>query len=140
MSAAMSFVESNWMLILVMVLSGAMLIWPYLQRVISPLQEIGNLNATHLINTRNAVLLDIRETAEYDGGHMPNAVHIPLGQLKSRGSELAKLVARPVVVYCERGMRTRGAVSLLGKLGFKEVYGLAGGFKAWKDAGLPIER
>jgi rhodanese-related sulfurtransferase len=136
----MPFIEANWMLILVMVLSGAMLVWPYIQRLSSPQKDVGNLQATRLINSENAVLLDIREPAEFEGGRMPNAIHIPLGQLKDRGGELAKLLARPVIVYCERGTRTRGAVAQLAKLGFKDVYSLAGGFKAWKDAGLPVEK
>jgi rhodanese-related sulfurtransferase len=136
----MSFIVSNWMLVLAFVVSGAMLVWPYVQRLASPVKDIGNLNVTHLINTRNAVLLDLREPAEFEGGRMPNAIHIPLGQLGNRGDELGKLVARPVVVYCQRGGRSRAAVSVLSKLGFKEIYNLAGGFKAWKDAGLPVEK
>ena len=46
----MSFIEKNWLLILVMFLSGAMLLWPILQRRFSPMKEVGNLNVTHLIN------------------------------------------------------------------------------------------
>ena len=78
----MSFIEKNWMLILVMFLSGAMLIWPIIQRRFSPVKEVGNLNVTHLINHQDAVLLDVRETAELTGGKLPNALHIPLSQLK----------------------------------------------------------
>ena len=77
----MSFIEKNWILILVMFVSGAMLLWPILQRRFSPVKDVGNLNATHLINHQNAVLLDVRETAELAGGKLPNAVHIPLSQL-----------------------------------------------------------
>jgi rhodanese-related sulfurtransferase len=135
----MSFIEKNWLLILVMFLSGAMLLWPLVQRRISPMKEIGNLNATHLINHQNAVLLDVREAKEFEGGKLPNAVHIPLSQLASRGGELAKLTGRPIVVYCARGQRSRAAAAGLQSLGFKDIYQLAGGFRAWKDAGLPLE-
>jgi rhodanese-related sulfurtransferase len=135
----MSFVEKNWMLILVMFLSGAMLLWPILQRRFSPVKEVGNLNVTHLINHQNAVLLDVRETAELTGGKLPNALTIPLSQLNARAGELAKLTSRPVVVYCARGNRSRTAGNLLAKQGFADVYSLNGGLKAWKDAGLPLE-
>lgn len=135
----MSFIEKNWLLILVMFLSGAMLLWPLLQRRFSPIKEIGNLNATHLINHQDAVLLDVREAKEFEGGKLPNALHIPLSQLDSRGAELAKLTARPVIVYCARGQRSRAAGAGLQKLGFKDIYQLSGGFRAWKDAGLPLE-
>jgi rhodanese-related sulfurtransferase len=134
----MSFIEKNWLLILVMFVSGAMLLWPILQRRFSPVKEVGNLNVTHLINHKNAVLLDIRETKEFEGGKLPDAVHIPLSQLDTRGSELASMSGRPIVVYCSRGQRSRGAAAALGKLGFAEIYSLHGGIKAWKDAGLPV--
>jgi rhodanese-related sulfurtransferase len=134
----MSFIEKNWLLIVVMFLSGAMLLWPILQRRFSPVKEVGNLNVTHLINHKNAVLLDIREDKEFEGGKLPDAVHIPLSQLDARAAELASMTGRQVVVYCSRGQRSRGASAALVKLGFAEIYSLHGGIKAWKDAGLPV--
>jgi rhodanese-related sulfurtransferase len=136
----MSFVKENWLLILVMFASGAMLLWPLLQRRLSPMKEIGNLNVTHLINQRDALLLDVREPAEFEGGRLPNAVHIPISQLQSRIGEIAKHKARPVVTYCGSGTRSRSAGAALAKAGFTEIYNLNGGYRAWKDAGLPVER
>jgi rhodanese-related sulfurtransferase len=136
----MAFVEQNWLLILVFFVSGAMLLWPLVQRRFSPMTEIGTFNATHLINTKDAVLLDLREVREFEGGKLPNAIHIPLSQLDSRGAELAKLLKRPVVAYCATGNRSRTAGATLAKLGFGEIYHLHGGFRAWRDAGLPLEK
>jgi len=135
----MAFIEKNYLLILAMFVSGAMLLWPIVQRRFSPVKEIGNLNVTHLINHENAVLLDVRETKELQGGKLPNALNIPLSQLNERVGELAKLTARPIVVYCERGQRSRSAGAALAKQGFTNIYQLHGGLRAWKDAGLPIE-
>jgi rhodanese-related sulfurtransferase len=135
----MSFIEKNWILILAMVVSGAMLLWPVIQRRLSPMKEIGTSNVTTLINRQNAVLLDVREASEFAGGKLPNALHIPLSQLKDRTQELAKLTARPIVVYCSLGRRGRAAASELVKVGFANIYMLQGGVKAWKDAGLPLE-
>jgi rhodanese-related sulfurtransferase len=135
-----TFVQNNWLLILVFVLSGAMLIWPLIQRRLSPGQDVGTLEATRLINSSNALLLDVRETKEYEGGRLPNAVHIPLSQLANRSGELSRYTSRPVVAYCMVGNRSRMANAPLGRLGFKNVYNLRGGYKAWKDAGLPVEK
>ena len=134
------FVEKNWMLFATLVASGAMLVWPLVSRRVSGGREVGTLGATQLINTKNALLLDVRETKEIDGGKLPNAVHVPLSQLASRGAELAKYFSRPVIAYCDRGQRGRSATALLTKVGFKDVYHLQGGFKAWKDAGLPVQK
>ena len=136
----MSFIQENWMLFAVLFMSGAMLLFPLVQRRFSAVKEIGTLGATQLINRENAVLLDIREPKEYEGGKLPNAIHIPLSQLASRGQELGKLTSRPVVVYCDRGARARMAGSALEKLGFTAIYQLSGGVRAWKEAGLPLDK
>jgi len=136
----LEFIEKNWMLVATLVVSGTMLIWPFIGRRFSGARDIGTLGATQLINSQNPLLLDVRETKEVEGGKLPNAVHVPLSQLASRGGELSKFVARPVIAYCERGQRGRAATAVLAKLGFKDVYHLQGGFKAWKDAGLPVQK
>ena len=137
----MSFLQNNWMLILVLVMSGAMLVWPLVQRRMSPAKDIGNLEATRLINSANAVLVDVRETKEFEGGRLPKAVHIPLSQLDSRGSELARYAGRPVVAYCmSRQPQPDGRQAPSRALGFTDVYHLQGGYRAWKDAGLPVEK
>ena len=135
-----TFVQNNWLLILVFVLSGAMLVWPLIQRRLSPGRDVGTLEATRLINSSNAVLLDIRETKEYEGGRLPRALHIPLSQLASRGGELTRYAGKPIVVYDTMGNRSRMANTALARHGFKDVYNLRGGYKAWKDAGLPVEK
>ncbi len=136
----MSFAQNNWMLILVLVLSGAMLVWPLFQRRLSPVKDVGTSMATRLINHQDAVLVDVREAKEYEGGRLPNAVHIPLSQLDSRASELSKLTSRPVVAYCQNGRRSRMAAAALTRAGFKEIYSLQGGIHAWKKDGLPLAK
>jgi rhodanese-related sulfurtransferase len=134
------FLQESWYLVLVLVVSGAMLAWPLFRGRFSSVREIGALEATALINRRNAVLLDVRETQEYEGGRILNAVHLPQSQLAARGHELKKHTSRPVIAYCERGTRSQAAAGALAKLGFAEVYTLRGGMRAWSEAGLPTEK
>jgi rhodanese-related sulfurtransferase len=103
-------------------------------------KDIGTLEATRLINSSNAVLVDLREPKEFDGSRLPRAVHIPLSQLEGRGAELARYVGKPVVTYCLVGNRSSLANKTLARLGFTDVYNLRGGYRAWKDAGLPVEK
>src|SRR5437899_13082280 len=58
---AVQFVVNNWMLVLVAAVSGAMLLWPLIQRRLSPVREIGVQGATPLINRNDAVIVDLRE-------------------------------------------------------------------------------
>lgn len=134
------FVTANWPLVLVFVISGALLLWPLVQRRLAPARDITTLAATRLLNKENPVVLDVREAGELAGGRLPNAIHIPLSQLKDRGGEIAKHAARPVIVYCDRGVRGGAAVAALTRLGFTHVQSLRGGFRAWKDAGLPLAK
>lgn len=135
-----AFLAHNWLLALVFVLSGAMLLYPLVTQRLSTAREIGTLDATRLLNKDNPLVLDVREASEFEGGRLPNAVHIPLSQLKERAGEIAKYASRPVIVYCARGARSGAAVSTLARLGFKEVQSLRGGYRAWKDAGLPVAK
>jgi rhodanese-related sulfurtransferase len=136
----MQFVQTNVWLILIAVASGAMLLWPTVRRAVHGGGEVGTLEATQLINRRDAVILDVREPGEYAAGHLPNAKHIPLGQLASRVKELEKFKERPIVITCASGSRSGSALSLLKKSGFKEAVNLKGGIAAWQQASLPLEK
>ena len=135
-----AFVTRNWLLVLVFVLSGVLLLYPLVTRRLSPVHEVTTLEATRLLNKGNPLVLDVREANEVAAGKLPNATHIPLSQLKDRGGEIAKHAARPVIVYCDRGARGGAAVAALTRLGFTRVQSLRGGFRAWKDAGLPVSK
>jgi len=130
----------NWVPLLALILSGTLWLWLTVRQRWSPVREIGALEATQLINRRDALMLDLREPKDYAGGRVPNAMHLPQSQLASRAHELEKLTARPVIAYCERGQRSRTAAAALTRLGFAEVYTLRGGLRAWSEAGLPVEK
>jgi rhodanese-related sulfurtransferase/rubrerythrin len=75
-------------------------------------------------------LLDVRQPNEYEDEHIPGAKLIPLPGLKEGLSELDK--QKPVIAYCAIGGRSLAAAQLLSGLGFKEIYNLKGGIKAWQ--------
>lgn len=82
-----------------------------------------------------AVLLDVRESHEWQAGHAPKARHIPLGQLAQRAGELP--ANKPIVTVCRSGNRSARAASMLARSG-REASNLTGGMHAWARAGLPI--
>lgn len=75
-------------------------------------------------------LLDVRQPSEYEQEHLPGAKLIPLGQLPEAVAALDK--NKPVLTYCAIGGRSRVAAQLLYGYGFREVYSLQGGIKAWQ--------
>ena len=136
----MQFVQNNLMLIAVALLSAGMLVWPLVGRRISGVKEVETLEATQLINHRDAVILDVREDKEFATGHLPNAKHIPLGQLAARLKDVEKFKNKPIVVNCRSGARSATACGILRKNGFEEVYNLKGGINAWQQANMPVEK
>ena len=86
----------------------------------------------------HAVLLDVREQDEWDAGHAPGAVHIPLGDLPSRLHELPDTDAVTLAVACRGGGRSSRAVAWLSQQGF-DVANLDGGMKAWAAVGKPLD-
>ncbi|HQY33620.1 MAG TPA: rhodanese-like domain-containing protein [Actinotalea sp.] len=79
-----------------------------------------------------AVLVDVREPAEWRSGHAPRAKHIPLGKLGAEARRLPQ--GKTVVVMCASGNRSRGAAAQLRAAGF-EATSLTGGIGAWRAAG-----
>jgi rhodanese-related sulfurtransferase len=120
--------------------SGAMLLWPLVSRPFRAAKEVGAIEAVQLINRRDAVVLDVRDTGDYATGHIANAKHVPEAQLADRMKELEKFRARPIVVSCRTGTRAPSVSSLLRKKGFAEAFALRGGIAAWQQANLPLEK
>lgn len=136
----MQFVQSNIWLILLAVMSGLMLIMPNLGVLLRGIKEVGVLEATQLINHRDAVVVDVREDKEWAVSHISHAKHIPLGQLSGRLKELEKFKSKPIVVMCRSGQRSASACGTLKKNGFNEVFNLKGGIIAWEQANMPVEK
>ena len=135
----MKFVVENIFLIAVAFVSGAMLIWPMARRGAGG-ASVNTLQATQMINRQDALLLDVREQAEYAQSHILNSRGLPLSQIEARIGDLEKYKDKPVIVYCATGNRSSAAAAVLRKGGFSQVFNLSGGFAAWQQAGLPVQK
>jgi rhodanese-related sulfurtransferase len=86
------------------------------------------LEARRLV-AEGALLLDVRSIGEFQAGHLDGAVHVPLHELEQRSRELGP-PERPIVVYCQSGVRSAQALRTLTRHGFQRVYNL-GGLSNW---------
>lgn len=130
----------NMLLLGLAVSTGVMLLWPFVSRPFRQSHEVGAFDAVQLINRRDAVVLDVRDTGDYGNGHITGAKHIPEAQLADRMKELEKFKLRPIVVCCRTGTRAPVVSAMLRKQGFAEAFALRGGIAAWQQASLPLEK
>ena len=78
----------------------------------------------------SATIVDIRDTASFQSGHIPNAIHLSDDTVQQFISNTDK--EKPLVVYCYHGISSQGAAAYFSEQGFKDVSSMAGGFEAWR--------
>ena len=125
--------------------------------LVSPAELVGRVKATirecsvsearDCANTET-LIIDIREPAEFQRGHIPGAVHLPRGLLEF---EIHGLVQRlqspqvtapeeqPIVLYCGTGGRSALAADTMQAMGYRNVRSMSGGIVAWAQANLPVD-
>ena len=96
------------------------------------MQQITPAELNIWINTATPfALIDVREIWERAQYHI-GGTHIPMGELHTRAKEIPKDL--PVILYCEKGIRSVIAIQRLETMGFNNLYNLAGGMNGWKQA------
>ncbi len=96
-----------------------------------PPQEVKDLLDSQAIH-----LIDVREAHEWNEGHIPGAVHLPLSELSARAGDLPQ--DRPVIFYCLSGGRSGQALAWCKSAGHAVEGHMAGGIGAWRMQGLPV--
>ena len=114
-----------------------------IRQIRSSIEEVDPSEVKGILSNGNGiVLLDVRESDEWDAGHIPGAKHIPRGYLESRvegvvGSDRSQRV----IIYCASGQRSALAANTLKSLlGYEDVASMNGGITLWKDRGYDVEK
>lgn len=94
---------------------------------------------TRLAANPNAKLVDVREDNEWDKEHAQGATHLGKGIIERDIETQAPDKATELILYCGGGYRSALAADVLQKMGYTNVFSMAGGWKAWKDSGAPTE-
>jgi rhodanese-related sulfurtransferase len=95
---------------------------------------------TWMSSGKQFTLIDVREDDEWQTGHASAAVHISRWTLSGRISSVVADKTACIVLYCKGGVRSVASAATLQKLGYTNVFSLAGGFKNYQFAGLPVQR
>ena len=102
--------------------------------------EISPTDAASKTKSSDAVIVDVREKDEWDEEHIPDAVHMSRGMLELEVEDKFTDRNMTIITHCGGGGRSALAAESLQKMGYKNVRSMAGGFKAWKAAGLPTTK
>ena len=134
------FLIDSWFLFAALVAVLIMLGMTYLTQMIYKIKTVNSAQAVGLINRDNAVVVDVGEPNEFQTGHLPEAINMPLTKLATNIGALNKYKNKHIVVTCRAGNRAMKGAITLKKNGFENVYSLSGGLAAWQKENLPIER
>jgi len=132
----MQFIIDNWYLLALALASGTLLLAPNLRGA----GRLAPNAAVHLINRQRAVVLDVGEPQEFAAAHANGAKNLPLGEFEKKLPATVKNKTLPLVLMCPQGTRAARAEVLARKLGYEKAQALAGGLRAWREAGLPVEK
>ncbi|MEX2607632.1 MAG: rhodanese-like domain-containing protein [Kiritimatiellia bacterium] len=103
-----------------------------------PLDSVGQMTVDEIKQAgKRLQLLDVRSPDEWAGGHIPNARHIFLGELREKLGQLDP--DKKTVVYCDSGYRASIATGILQQAGFSNVCNIPGSWQAWENEGFPVE-
>lgn len=130
----MDFFITNFFLVLLILLSGVLLFFPKL--LLGDSKAISTKEAVLLMNRQPTSIIDVRSKDEFMTTHLPNAISLPLNELKGRLGGLKK--NKTILVYCQSGVTSAKAVKILSQHSFDSIISLEGGFEAWVKDNLPI--
>ena len=99
--------------------------------------EISPAEAQAQTERGDAVLIDVREEEDWRGDHAKGAKHLERGVIELEIEEQVPDLTTPIICYCGGGSRSALVAESLQKMGYENVRSVAGGFRAWKEAGLP---
>ena len=102
--------------------------------------EVSPRDAAAKLKSGEAVIVDVRDKDEWDEGRIPGALHMSRGTIELDIEEKVPDPDTMIICHCGGGGRGALATESLQKMGYKNVRSMAGGFKAWKAAGLPTKK
>ncbi len=132
------FARHPWLVWLAVAAALAVIVNELRQRALD-VSAISPQDVVRLMN-QGAAVLDVRTPDEFASGHLSTARHVPLDKLTETAETLKRYKDRPVVVYCQSGMRSNAVIRQLTALGFAKVFNLRGGLAAWRAENLPLAR
>ena len=140
MPQAIEFFRNHPLLVMSFIGILAGLVWTLVAGRRTGVTRLAPNDVTRLINSEDAVVIDVRSDGEFRQGHIINAINVPESQIGSPNPALDKHKERPVITVCRTGQTSARAGAALKRAGFSRVHTLAGGLLSWEGASLPLSK
>ena len=134
MALFLEFLALQWMLVAALLVLVVML---FMHEARKSGPSLSPQQAINVINTEDGIFLDLRDAAEFNKGHIVDAVNIPFTKLSERMAELAKYKDKPIVLVCKMGQQSGAAGKQLKASQYGKVYKMTGGMMEWGNLQLP---
>lgn len=106
----------------------------------SRVSEVGVADAAREARDPSVLLIDVREESEWAAGHAAGAIHLGKGIIERDVEERVPDKGARLLCYCGGGYRSALVADNLQRMGYRNVASVAGGWRAWNEAGLPVTR
>ena len=141
MNTFLIFAQEHWILSAAFVLLLiAIVIYESIFGQKANANSISPQEAIHLINRKDAVVVDVRRRDAFVRGHIINSAHLPIADLDKDIKKLHAHKHKPIIVVCAQGTDSAKAASVISKYEFLDVKILKGGLTAWRNDKLPLEK
>lgn len=135
MALFIEFLSTQWILVAALIVCLSLLFRHESKKggpTLSSQQLVG------LVNKEQAIVVDLRDSKEFQQGHIVDAINIPHAKLADRMAELDAYKAKPVVLVCKIGQHSGAAGKQLAAAGYEQVSRLSGGMSEWQNSQLPL--
>jgi rhodanese-related sulfurtransferase len=104
--------------------------------------NVTSISPQELLNadSNTIVIVDVRTPEEFQQGHVPNAINVPMSEIIDNPSILNSSKGKPIILYCRSGYRAGKAAEALHKDGYQNLRHLEGDIQGWLKAGLTVEK
>lgn len=139
MTQLIEFLGNHYMMTIAWAVLFVLLVSSFVTGAMSPIKLVGTQDLTMMVNRSNGVVVDIRQQADFNKGHITDAVNLTIDKITAEQfGALEKRKSDPIVVVCNAGMTAKNAARLMNKAGFEQVSVLQGGMQTWTGASLPV--
>jgi len=133
----LQFLLHNWYFTVPLIIALAVLVGYEIRSNKSGGMNLTPANAIRFINQNHSQIIDIRSPEAYAHGHIARAQHFDYNNILKNPQVLQKHKTRPILVVCDRGVRSLQIANALKKQGFESVCSLQGGMTQWQKENLP---